>query len=216
MKTEEIEKGFQEIWKLFQDTDKKFQDTDRKFQDTDKKFQDTDKKLKQTDRILGERFKQTDEEVKKTSKTVTETSKAVYALTGKWSLFVEGLIAPAAERLFKERGIIVDKVYQRVKTHRNGDEMEIDILAINGEYAVLIEAKSSLSIDDVKDHVSRLEKFKSYFPEYKERKVIGAVGGIVIEESADRYAYKQGMFVITESGESVAILNDKNFEPKVW
>ncbi len=202
MKTEEIEKGFQEIWKLFQDTDRKFQDTDRKFQDTDRKFQETDK-----------RFQETDEEVKNTSKTVKETSKAVYALTGKWSLFVEGLIAPAAERLFKERGIIVDKVYQRVKTHRNGDEMEIDILAINGEYAVLIEAKSSLSIDDVKDHVSRLEQFKDYFPEYKERKVIGAVGGIVIEESADRYAYKQGMFVITESGESVDILNDRDFEP---
>jgi len=191
MKTEEIEKGFQEIWKLFQDTDKKFQDTDKKFQDTEK-------------------------EIEKMTKTVKETSRAVYALTGKWSLFVEGLIAPAAERLFKERGIIVDKVYQRVKTHHNGDMMEIDILAINGEYAVVIEAKSSLSIDDVKEHVLRLEQFKSCFPEYSTRKIIGAVGGIVIEESADRYAYKQGMFVITESGESVAILNDKNFEPKFW
>ncbi len=68
-------------------------------------------------------------------------------------------------------------------------------MAINGEYAVLIEAKSSLSIDDINDHVSRLGKFKSYFPEYKERKVVGAVGGIVIEESADRYAYKRGMLL---------------------
>ena len=42
---------------------------------------------------------------------------------------------PSVERLFKERAIEVDKVYQRVKTHKNGKEMEVDILAVNGEYA---------------------------------------------------------------------------------
>jgi len=205
MKTEEIEKGFQEIWKLFQDTDKKFQDTEREIEKTSKTVEETSKTVEETSKALN-----------RTRKIVEETSKAVNDLTGKWGKFVEGLIAPAAERLFKERGIIVDKVFQRVKTHHDGDMMEIDILAINGEYAVVIEAKSSLSIDDVKDHVSRLEQFKNFFPEYSTRKIIGAVGGIVIEESADRYAYKQGMFVITECGESVAILNDRNFEPKLW
>src|SRR4030042_6621864 len=118
-------------------------------------------------------------------KMVAETTRAVNALTGKWGRFVGGLIAPATERLFKERGIDVDKVFQRVKTHRNGDEMEVDILAINGEYAVLIEAKSTLKIEDVNDHLERLEKFKRIFPEYKDRKMIGAVGGIAIDEEAD-------------------------------
>jgi RecB family endonuclease NucS len=191
MTGEDIEKGFQEIWELFRKTDKEIEKTNKAVEETSKT-------------------------VEETSKTVKETSKAVNRLTGKWSLFVEGLIAPAAERLFKEREIEVDKVYQRVKTHRNGDTMEIDILAVNGQYAVVIEAKSSLSIDDVKEHVDRLEQFKRYFPEYKERKVIGAVGGIVIEEGADRYAYKKGMFVIAERGETVKIANDKEFKPKIW
>ncbi len=168
-------------------------------------FKDTDKK-----------FKETDKEIEKTSKTVEETSKAVNALTGKWSKFVEGLIIPSVERLFKERGIEVDKIYQRVKTHRNGNDMEVDILAINGEYAVLIEAKSTLKVEDVNDHVERLKEFKSFFPEYADRKVIGAVGGIVIEEESDRYAYKKGLFVIAERGESVKIINDSKFKPKIW
>ena len=74
-------------------------------------------------------MEKTSKTVEETSKTVKETtaalmkmgekvdkaSEAVYALTGKWSRFVEGLIVPAAERLFGERGIIIDKVSQRVK-----------------------------------------------------------------------------------------------------
>lgn len=38
--------------------------------------------------------------------------------------------------------------------------------------------------------------------EYKDRNVVGAVGGgISIEEGSERYAYKKGMFVIAQSGE---------------
>ena len=168
-------------------------------------FKETDEKFKETDKGMG-----------RLEKIVENTSRAVHDLTGKWSRFVEGLIAPATERLFKERGIEVDKVFQRVKTHRNGDEMEVDILAINGEYAVLIEAKSTLKIEDVKEHIERLGKFKTFFPEYRERKVVGAVGGIVIEEDSDKYAYRNGLFVIGESGEAAVILNDKGFKPKAW
>ncbi len=90
------------------------------------------------------------------------------------------------------------------------------ILAINGEYAVLIEAKSTLKIEDVREHLERLEKFKTFFPEYKERKVVGAVGGIIMEEDSDKYAYRNGLFVIGESGDAAVILNDTNFQPKVW
>jgi len=59
--------------------------------------------------------------------------------------------------MFKERGIGVEKVYQRVKAHKDGREIEIDILAINKEYAILIEAKSSLGISDVDEHIERLK-----------------------------------------------------------
>ena len=51
---------------------------------------------------------------------------------------------------------------------------------------------------------------------YKERKVVGAVGGIVIEENSDKYANKNGLFVIGESGDAAVILNDEGFQPKVW
>jgi hypothetical protein len=42
------------------------------------------------------------------------------------------------------------------------------------------------------------------------------VAGIEIEEGADKYAYRQGLFVLAQSGESVAILNSADFQPKIW
>ncbi|MFQ6114590.1 MAG: DUF3782 domain-containing protein [bacterium] len=161
-------------------------------------------------------FKDTDRRFKETDRRFKETSQEIAALTGKWGRFVEGLLVPAVECLFKQRGIPVDKISQHHKVHKDGQTMEIDILAINEGYAVLIEAKSSLSVEDVKEHLQTLAQFKRFFPEYTERKVIGAVAGIVIEEGADRYAYKSGLFVIGQSGETVKILNDKKFVPRTW
>ncbi len=80
---------------------------------------------------------------------------------------------------------------QRARSRLNGSEMEIDILAVYGEYAVLIEAKSTLKVEDVNDHIKRLEDFKSFFPEYQDRQIIGTVGGISIEEESDKYVLLQ-------------------------
>jgi hypothetical protein len=68
----------------------------------------------------------------------------------------------------------------------------------------------------VKDHLERLREFKEFFPEYQEKKVLGAVAGIVIEDGADRYAYRQGLFVIGQTGDRVTILNDEKFIPRIW
>ena len=195
MTQQELERAIQEVWTLFRETDKRIGKLSR----------ETDKKI--------DRMSAKVEEVSKTSKIAFDS---VTAFTGKWGRFVEGLIAPGTIAMFKERGIEVEKVYQRVKAHKDGNEIEIDILAINKEYAVLIEAKSSLSVEDVDEHLERLNAFKKFFPEYSDRKVVGAVAGIVIEESADRFAYRQGFFVIGQTGETVRILNDRQFKPKVW
>ncbi len=202
MTSEEVERSLQEIWALFKETGQRFKETDRKFQETDQRSKETDRKFQETDRKLEEKF--------------SAMSESVAALSGKWGKFVEGLIAPAVEKLFAEKGIMVDKISQRVRAPKNGSRMEIDILAIDHEYAVLIEAKSTLTVKDVQDHVQRLAQFKTFFPEYQEKKTVGAVAGIVIEEDADADAYRQGLFVIAQSGETVKILNDAKFKPKTW
>ena len=181
----------QEQERTIQEIWKLFKETDKMFKETDKKFQDTDREIKRV-------------------------SNAVDKLTGKWGRFVEGMVVPAVKVMFKARDIEVEKIFQRVEVHKNGRNMEIDIMAVNHKHVLLIEAKSTLAVDDVNDHLERLKEFKEFFPEYTEKKVLGGVAGIVIEEGVDKYAYRQGLFVIGQSGETVKILNDEKFKPKIW
>jgi hypothetical protein len=94
MTKEEMELGFQEIWKLYKETDLKFKENEQRF--------------KETERLLKESSARVDKEIEKLTNNVN-------ALTGKWSRFVEGLVAPGAIRIFRERGINVNRISQRVK-----------------------------------------------------------------------------------------------------
>ena len=153
---------------------------------------------------------------KETDKKIDKLTENINALTGKWGKFVEGLVAPGAVRMFQEREIDVKWTSTRNKVRRNGEEMEIDVLLENDEYVVAIEVKSTLSVEDVNEYLETLKRFKEFFPRFKEHKILGAVAGIVIEERADKYAYRKGLFVITQTGETVKILNDMKFIPKIW
>ena len=150
------------------------------------------------------------------SKKVEDVSTQVGNLGSRWGEFVEGLIAPACLNLFTERGIPVDEVYTRAKKSVGGEHMEIDLMVVNTAAAVLVEVKSHLTVDDVKRHIEKLQKFKAFFPRYAACRVYGAVAGIAIASDADRFAINQGLFVIVQSGDTVELANKAEFEPKFW
>ncbi|MBC8458291.1 MAG: DUF3782 domain-containing protein [Deltaproteobacteria bacterium] len=191
MAQQELRKGIQEVWDL---------------------FRDTDRRMKETDRLV----KETSEQVKQTSRKVEQLNETVNALTGKWGKFVEGLVAPGAVRMFKEQGIDVERASTRNKIQKNGEEMKIDVMLENEKYIVAIEVKSTLKVEDVNEHIENLRRLREFFPRFKAQNLIGAVARIVIEEEADKYAYRKGLFVIGQTGETVKILNDEKFKPKVW
>ena len=118
-------------------------------------------------------------------------------LTGKWGKFVEGLVAPGAIRMFRERGLNIERTSQRVIAQRGGENMEIDVLCVNDEDVLAIEVKSSLSVDDVKEHIERLSHFKRFFPEYQEKSVLGAVAGIVFEGGQRQICLQAGGFSLS-------------------
>ncbi|MGL5034045.1 MAG: DUF3782 domain-containing protein [Microcystaceae cyanobacterium] len=167
--------------------------------------QETDRQLKETDRQL-----------KETDRKISEMSKQIGNLGGKWGRFVENMVAPACETLFLKRGIPVHQVSQRVKKRLDGQTLEIDILVINENHVLVVEVKSSLGVDDIKEFRLDLQQFRQFFPEYAQKQLYGAVAGIEIEEGANKYAYRQGLFVLAQSGETVLILNNPDFQPKNW
>ena len=103
----------------------------------------------------------------------------------------------------------VDKIYSEGIT-RHG---EIDIMARNGQEVVAVEVKSTLGVPEVDHFLNVLKRFTLFFPEYKDKKIYGAVAYLKLYESADRYAIKKGLFVIKATGDSACIINKKDFKP---
>ena len=195
-----------DVWRLLSELTTAQKETERRFQETERLLKE---QSQETDRRIREQSQETDRRIR-------EVNKQIGDLGGKWGRFVENMVAPACETLFLKRGIPVHQVSQRMKKRLNGQTLEIDVLVTNENHVLVVEVKSSLGVNDVKDLMDDLKQFREFFPEYAQKQLYGAVAGIEIEEGADKYAYRQGLFVLAQAGETVSILNNPDFEPRNW
>lgn len=126
------------------------------------------------------------------------------------------MLAPEAAELFQQRGIQVHEVHREVSVSRGTMSMGFGPLLVSDHELVAIQTSSKLSVDDIKEHAQRLQRFHLAFPHYQGIRVYGAVAGMVIPDETARFAYRQGLFVLGQSGETLSILNDANFRPRAW
>ncbi|MEO5332510.1 MAG: hypothetical protein H7839_10840 [Magnetococcus sp. YQC-5] len=198
---------------LLREEKERWERLDRKFEETDRRMQETDRRMQETDRLMQE----TDRRIKDTDRQMKETDRKIGQLGGRLGEFVEGMVAPACKTLFAQRGIPVHKVSRRVEADLpGGRHMEIDLFVVNTDSASLVEVKSKLTIEDVRDHITHLGEFKEFFPEYADKRVFGAVAGMVVDENVIRFAIKNGLFVIVQAGDQVCLANDDTFVPREW
>ncbi len=181
-------------------------------EEQERRSAEADRRSAEADRRIA-RLEKT---VAQASKAAKEANKAVGALTTRWGRFVEELVEPAMIDLFQQRGIDIKEVHPRMKTRKQGFAMEVDIFGVDDTDVVLVECKSRLSKDDVDEFLDKLTRFKLSFPHYSQYRAYGAVAGIEINEGIDRYAEKNGLFVIRPSGETVTIVNAPDFLPRYW
>jgi hypothetical protein len=178
----------------------------RLFLETDKKYQEIAERFKETDKILTEKFKKTDKEINKLS--------ALF--TSQWGKLIESLVEGDLIKLLKKRDILFERTIQRVKGNYQGQNYEYDIIAVNGEEIVIVEVKTTLRPDDVKDFHEKLWKAKKYIREYKDKTVFGCMAYLTAEGNSDRMAQKSGFFALKATGSSASIINSDDFKPKAF
>jgi hypothetical protein len=214
-----------DIYKLFEQTNAALDRSRTEFErsiaesraESDRRAAESDRRAAESKAESDRRAAEAARSLAKLEKTVERTSKAVDGLTTRWGRFVEELVRPAVVRMFRDRGILITRTMERVRSPlASSTPMEIDTLGVNGMKMVAVECKSRLSKDDVDEMIDRLTKFKAAFPEYAQYNLYGAVAGIEINEGVDIYAYRKGLFVIRTNGESVEIANDDKFQPLAW
>jgi hypothetical protein len=220
----ELTASQQETQRLLQEQIKEAEqrklENDLRFKETERLLKEqgleTDRRIREVSQEIQAVSLKVNKEISKVSKEISQVNKQIGDLGGKWGRFVENMVAPACETLFLKKGIPVHQVAQRLKRHLAEKTLEIDVLVTNEAHVLVVEVKSTLGVTDVKEFIEDLSQFRLFFPEYAQKKLYGAIAGIEIEKGVAKFAYRQGLFVLTQSGETVTILNDDNFQPKCW
>ena len=169
--------------------------------------------LAEAQKVTEQRFQETERLIKQQNQNLNEQ---LGKLGNRLGEFVEWQVRPAVVRLFQDRGIAVHEFYPGASARRDNESIEIDLLVVNTTDAVLVEVKSKLTQSDVDEHLQRLSKFKRLMPRYRDVNTMGAVAAMVVPDEVARYAYRQGLFVLAQAGDSVVILNDDHFQPRTW
>jgi len=165
---------------------------------------------------LAIQSKETDRKFQETRELLDRLSRRFGDLGNRLGEFVEAMVEPALVNLFRARGLDVSEVYRRVTSRRGGEAIEIDLLVVDGDTAVAVECKSHLTREEVERHVERMNKFKRLLPKHADMRIHGAVAGIVVDEEAVEAGQAAGLWVLAQSGETVALKNNPGFTPRVW
>jgi hypothetical protein len=154
-----------------------------------------------------------------TDRQMKETDQKIKALSGlfstQWGKLVEALMRPGTVKLFQERGVLVNQMTER-RTSRDHDgrEIEVDITLVNGGIIVVMEVKTTCKVEDVTWHLDKMGRFKQAFGEYADWNVQGALAAIRFDEESDRYAYRNGLWVLKCENGITTIANGENFLPR--
>jgi len=190
----------------------KFIETDKKFIETDKKFEKTDLEIQKLQQIINKSSIETDKSIKAMSKEISR----LYSLyTSQWGKLIESLIAPSCLSLFKERGIDVSQTYRNIISKKERiAEAEFDVVLANGTEIVIVEVKTTMKIEDVNYLIEKMKNIRYHFPKWSDCKFYGAVAAVSYDEFSHRYAYKKGLYVITNKAEGILkIANKSEFKP---
>ena len=209
---------FDEVWQILKDTAKQQKDTAKQQKESHKAFKE---EIKESQMKFDKDMKESRIEFdKKLEESRIEFDKKMNKMRGIWSNawgdFVESLVSGSLVKMLQEWIPSINQIMKNIECHRNGLDCEIDIIAVNNEALVAVEVKSTLNTKDVNNFLEKLQNFTMFFPQFKNYKVYGAVAYLKVTQSADKFAMKQGLFVIRATGDSGEILNKKGtFEPKV-
>jgi len=152
-----------------------------------------------------------------------EMNKKWGELANKMGTMAEDLVAPSIPRILRETvgcpDDHVDRVAVRVRVTHPADRhrmREFDVMALCGDYVLINETRSRLTTQYVEDFVQRLPEARDFFPEYADKKFIGSVASLYVEESVVRYGEQQGVIVLGFGEDVMEVLNTPGFKPRAF
>ena len=147
-------------------------------------------------------YRELEESRKRSEREMAELRKAIGGIGNVQGEIAEDLFRRNVQAALKSLGIQIESVRHHIKVAGVG---EYDVVAVNGSQVVVFEIKNKLKGHDITRFLeTQLTKFKEVFPEFKDHKVYGGIGALVMSEEQEAEAVSKGLFVLTQGEDGVA------------
>jgi len=212
-------RAFKEEMLEFKDEMRAFKDEMLEFKDEMRAFKDEMLEFKDEMRAFKDEMRIFKDEVRASQK---QMDRRWGELANKMGTMAEDLVAPSVPRILQqvvecpEEGIESMAVRVRRRQPETGTMREFDVVAACGEYVLVSETKSTLRADDMRDFAEMLPDIRRFFPEYSDRKFIGAIGSLYVEPGLVRYGERLGLIVLGFGEEVMSVLNTPDFVPRAF
>jgi hypothetical protein len=169
---------------------------------------------KETDR----QQKETERRQQETDRQLRELGKQIGGLGAKFGSFTEGLALPSMETILRQR-FGMEVVSPSVRVSKDGKHLEIDVLAYtNGELntAYIVEVKSHAREESITQLKSILQRFRSFFPEHKDKKLYGILAAVHVSPELREKILQEGFYVARIHDQVFELDIPDNFQPQIY
>ena len=232
----------EDVWRLLAELTTAQKETDRQLKETDKQLKEVSQQQKETELLLKEvsqqqkenaqQLKETDRQLretdrqlqenaqqqKETNKQLKELGKQIGGLGAKFGSFTEGLALPSMEKILRQR-FGMEVVSPSVRVSKDGKHLEIDVLAYtNGELntAYIVEVKSHAREESITQLKSILQRFRSFFPEHKDKKLYGILASVDLSNELREKILQEGFYVARIHDQVFELDIPDNFQPRPY
>ncbi|TRU35633.1 MAG: DUF3782 domain-containing protein, partial [Microcystis aeruginosa Ma_MB_F_20061100_S20] len=169
---------------------------------------------KETDR----QQKETERRQQETDRQLRELGKQIGGLGAKFGSFTEGLALPSMEKILRQR-FGMEVISPSVRVSKDGQHLEIDVLAYtNGELntAYIVEVKSHAREESITQLKSILQRFRSFFPEHKDKKLYGILAAVHVSPELREKILQEGFYVARIHDQVFELDIPDNFQPRPY
>ena len=129
-------------------------------------------------------------------------------LANRLGTLVEDIVAPAFPDIIKRRlNVEVEDMMVRRKRRKGGFREEFDLIALVAEKVFVVDVKSQYKSEHVDRLSQKLNRFKNLFPEYGNKRIVGVIASLYLDESVIRYATTKGYYAMGMKGDYMDFLN---------
>ncbi|MCL2381796.1 MAG: hypothetical protein FWC64_09440 [Treponema sp.] len=203
----------QEIWAILRETAERQRAADERQKAADERFE-------REKAENAEWWKEAKERVKALDRQFAEMSKKLGKLGNSVGEMVETLIAARLWEKFSAYPYNLNRAYRRLPVFdASGKTLaDIDILLVDGEWAMAVEVKTEVDEGNVKYHLKRMDMIREHPPaDVVGKKLLGAIAGGIVDPAARELAHESGFFVLELKGEAVDLAPPpEGFVPREW